>query len=154
MAKKKKKVSEADKKKKLKLAKLAWQILGLKFLYYEGANNGIKESVPDSEYDAIEDEYKELCEELDEEPTACNMVGFDSSRPSCRMVMEHLIATNGKCPIRSKRLSIKDKENPIQEARKKTNVFLKELADILEEVGIDEKKAKKIRIRMKKRFKA
>ena len=156
MAKKKTK-TDNNKKLKLELARLAWQILGAKFLYYEGQKHKIPSSaIPnDSDYDKWEDRYKELCEELGEEPTACNMVSFDSSRPSCKMVMEQLIATNGKCPITSKKVgNPKGKENPIQEVRKKVNVYFQELCEVLEEVGIDEKQAKKIRIRMKKRMKA
>lgn len=142
------------KKKKLELSRLAWQILGCKFLYYRGAEYKIPASaIPsDTDYDKWEDEYRKLCKELKVKPTAADMVEFDETKPSCRMVMQHLIMTNGKCPVRSHQMRLKNQENPIQEARKETNTFYRELCSVLEEVGVKEKTAKKIRIKMKKRF--
>lgn len=152
MAKKKK-----NSKNDLERIRLSWQIIAAKFLYYEGQKYGIPASAcpSDSIYDEWEERYKELCEEVGKEPTACNMVGFDESRPSCRMVKEHLIATNGKDPIihAGKIIKIKGKDNPVQEVRKKVNVYYEVLCEVLEEVKLDEKKAKKIKIKMKKRFK-
>jgi len=137
------------KKKKLKCARLAWQILGHKFLYYCGAEYNLSNKIiPDEEYDAIENEYKELCEELGIEPSASDMVEFDDSRGSCRMVKEHLIATKGKFP--GTKAAIQEE---MEKVKKKTSAYIKTLQEILEGVGLDEDMQKKIRIRMKKRMK-
>ena len=146
MAKKKKKI-KVDKTKKLRCHKLAWQILGHKFLYYQGSKYKLK-PVMDSRYDKIEEEYKDLCEEIGIEPTASDMVGFDETRGSCRMVKQHLIANKGRFPG-----NIELVKETVKEVKKKVNVFMEELQEVMEEVGLDEKKQKKIRIKMKKRMK-
>jgi hypothetical protein len=75
------------------LNKFSWQILENKFKYYEGAKFKLK-PIEDVEYDRLEDKYIKLAKMLNIEPTATNMVGFDYSRPSCRLVFEKL--TKGK----------------------------------------------------------
>lgn len=155
MAKKKKK--PIDKKVKARCSRLAWEILGHKFMYYEGAKHILENGedtlrdkcIDDSKYDAIEDEYRGLCEELGEEPSAADMVGFDSSKPSCRMVKEQLIAHGGKFPGSS----VKHVKETTKKIRKKISVFMETLQEVMDEVELDEKKQKKIRIRMKKKFK-
>lgn len=123
---------------RLKIAKLSWQILEHKFKYYMGSAYGIK-SVPDHIYDEVEDKYKKLCKKYGVEPTASSMVDFDVSKPSCKLVKEYMIATKGK--------------GNVQEVRKKVNVFQGVLKEVLDEVSLDEKVQKKIRIKIKKRFK-
>lgn len=81
--------------------KLAWRILECKFLYYEGANYNLK-APPDIEYDMLEDKYNKLAKVLKLEPTASNMVGFDSSRGSCKVVMENMIKAKGKTSMKFK----------------------------------------------------
>ena len=141
----KKKVSD----KKKKFFKLGFEIIGHKFLYYEGANHGLSGKViADSKYDALEDEYKKLADELDLPTTASDMVGFDSSRPSCKMVMQHLIATKGKFPG-----TVAGVQKEMKKVRVKLTAYHDALAEVLDEVNLTEAKAKKIRIKMKKRMK-
>ena len=138
-----------DKKKKIRCARLAWEILGHKFLYYAGSKCKLESKIiSDEKYDALETEYKDLCEELGIESTASSMVGFDSKRGSCRMVMEHLIATKGKFP--GTRAGVKEE---MKEVRKETNAYMETLQEVLDEVGLDEKVQKNIRVKMKKRMK-
>lgn len=68
-------------RKKFIFRQLSWKILECKYLYYISAN-----SVEDEVYDYIEDIYKKLAKELNENTTASDMVGFDVNRPSCMMV--------------------------------------------------------------------
>lgn len=77
---------------------LSWKILECKFLYYEGAKHGLPAStIPkDSEYDALESEYNDLAKELGKDPTASGMVGFNQKRPSCKLVMEHLMSNKSR----------------------------------------------------------
>lgn len=136
-----------NKKKKIKCTYLGWEILHHKFLYYEGAKHKLK-PISDEQYDKIEDEYKGLCEELGFEPTASNMVGFDYSKGSCKMIAQHMIATKGKIP---RTVNVVRKE--AKEVIKKVNVFFEILKEVLEEVDLDERTQKKIRVKIKKRFK-
>lgn len=138
-----------DKKKKLKCIRLGWEILGHKFLYYEGAKYKLgSKIIQDEKYDDLETEYKDLCEELGIEPGASNMVGFDDSGGACRMIKQHMIATKGKFP--ETRAGVKEE---IKEVRKETNAYMEILQEVLNEVGLDEKVQKKIRVKMKKRMK-
>jgi len=151
-AKKKSNVVSLDKarnkKKKLRFFKLGWEILGHKFLYYEGAKHKLNNKVvADEKYDAIEDEYKTLAQELDLPTTASDMVGFDSSRPSCKMVMQHLIATKGKFPG-----TVTGVKKEMKEVRKVVNGYHVALVEVLEEIGVKETTARKIRLKMKKRM--
>lgn len=145
MVKKKKKV---DKNKKLKFIRLGWEILHHKFLYYEGTKYGLK-PISDSEYDEIEDKYRALGEELNMEPRAADLVGFDYELGvgAKGMIAQHMIATKGKIPVT--KLVIREEAKKVI---KKVNVFFKTLQEVMEEVGIDETEQKKIRIRMKKKF--
>jgi len=143
MAKKK----SIDKKAKLKCIRLGWEILAHKFIYYEGSQYKLK-PITDQAYDKIETEYRELCEELGEKPTAADMVGFDDSGGSARMVKQHMIANKGKLP--GTRAEVKEK---IKEVRKEVNAYMETLQEVLEELSINEKVQKKIRVRMKKRMK-
>lgn len=70
------------------MIKLSWQILEHKCRYYRQELN--LTTIPDEEYDKIEDRYRILCEELKISPTACDMVDFDMSRPSCNLVYKKL----------------------------------------------------------------
>lgn len=75
------------------LVTLSWIILELKFAYYHPAklhSSWADLVVPDSVYDAIEDQYKKLCSVHGATPTASDMVGFDFRRPSCVMVAGRL----------------------------------------------------------------
>lgn len=49
----------------------------------------------DAEYDALENEYRKLCEEEGVEPTAADMVDFDLSRSCCRIVALKLSSPKG-----------------------------------------------------------
>lgn len=76
-----------------RLVELSWKILEHKFMYYV-----IKRSViADESYDALAMEYRNLCKEENVEPTADDMVGFDFSKASCRLVAEKLGKLHG-CP--------------------------------------------------------
>ena len=68
---------------------LSWKILEAKYIYYV-LNGSHKQSLPDANYDIMAKRYDELAEGLQKEPTATNMVGFDETRPSCRLAMEKL----------------------------------------------------------------
>lgn len=141
------------KKKKVKHARLAWQILACKFLYYEGPKHNIPTSmIPDDNiYDKWEEEYKKLCKELKTPTTVTDMVGFSDAKGSAKMVKEAMIYNKGNFKMDLK--DLKSSNNPIQKTRKKVNVYNNELKEVLEEIGLKEKTAKKILIRMKKRFK-
>ena len=82
------------KKMRLRMARLSWHILELKFLYYEGAKYNLK-CPPDEYYDAIEDKYKRLAKRLKIAPMASEHVGFPDT-PSARLVAENLISNKGK----------------------------------------------------------
>ncbi len=98
-----KKLTLEEKTKKNRLfVKLSWRILECKFCYYNGAAYGIK-PISDDKYDLYEDKYRKLAKELKLKPTACDMVGFDSSRGLCRIVMENMIRSKGKTKITFKK---------------------------------------------------
>ena len=82
-----KKTSKSDKERQIELS---WQILEHKWRYYEGVKLGVV-PIADEEYDKLESEYKNLCEKLWVTPTASDMVGFDYSRPSCKLVVERMM---------------------------------------------------------------
>ena len=65
---------------------LGWLLLEHKCRYYVT----IRDIIPDAEYDKLEDEYKALAKKLGRASTACDMVGFDLSRPSCMLVLHKL----------------------------------------------------------------
>lgn len=74
-----------------KFAVISWQLLEYKLAYYHPHlihDDWKKEvMVEDSVYDKLEDEYKQMCKDLNVEPTASAMVGFDFTRPSCKLVV-------------------------------------------------------------------
>jgi len=77
--------------KEKEFIKLGWRILECKLLYYlpELVDPVMlrKYSVSDLVYDSMEDEYKKLAVELNHIPTVTNMVDFDLTRASCRLVL-------------------------------------------------------------------
>jgi hypothetical protein len=72
---------------KQRFVNLGWFILQSKYCYYLHPNY---KHLNDTEYDQIEDEYRQLAITLGLVPTATNMVGFDLNRPSCILVKERL----------------------------------------------------------------
>jgi hypothetical protein len=80
--------------KKQRCVDLAWRILEYKCAYYRPQyvhiDNVDRYVVVDAVYDAIEAEYRQLCKELGVTPSACDMVDFDESRPSCQLVKTKL----------------------------------------------------------------
>lgn len=77
-----------DERKRKRFIGLAWWLLEAKYIYY-CTPKGVK-CPSDGEYDKYEAEYKELAKTLNLEPTASDMVGFDESKPSCRLVKEYI----------------------------------------------------------------
>lgn len=83
--------------------KLSWRILECKFLYYEGPKHNLSHKcISDQEYDKLEDRYLKLAKVLKKEPTAQQMVGFDTSKPSCKLVASSMIANKGETKIEIK----------------------------------------------------
>ena len=73
---------------KEKFLLLSWRILECKYVYY-CSPPGL--SCPtDDLYDKFEDLYRVLANKLELPASAVDMVGYDESRGSCRMVKEHL----------------------------------------------------------------
>ena len=70
---------------------LSWMIPKYKFAYYCGdivSSKHTKElCIPDAEYDTLENEYRKLAKSLNKPPYSAEMVGFDQTRPSCKLVM-------------------------------------------------------------------
>lgn len=66
-----------------KFKALSWLILECKYCYYCAPQY---KHISDVEYDRLESEYKQLALSLDLNPTASSMVGFDTERPSCKLV--------------------------------------------------------------------
>jgi hypothetical protein len=83
------KISKGDAEKLL--IKLSWEILEHKWRYYEGPKYGVQ-PVPDAVYDKIESNYEKLCKALNKAPTASDMVGFNTERPSCRLVQSKMFS--------------------------------------------------------------
>lgn len=75
---------------------LSWAILEAKFAYYHPAKIDPSwkrfVSIPDAEYDMLEDIYRMMCEKYLISPTASDMVDFNSDNPSCKLVMSKLTA--------------------------------------------------------------
>jgi len=69
---------------------LGWFILQSKYCYYLEVKF---KHLNDTEYDKIEDEYKQLAKDLGLPISACDMVGFDLNRASCRLVKDKLEQT-------------------------------------------------------------
>lgn len=74
-----------------KYIEMSWRIIECKLMYYRA--DLVDKSwhqhltITDQQYDAIEGAYRKLCESLNKEPYAAEMVGFDDSRPSARLVL-------------------------------------------------------------------
>lgn len=89
MVKEKKKQSSEQ-----RFIELAWKTLEYKLCYYRPElvhPSRIKElTITDIEYDMMEGEYRQLAAELGLNATAANMVDFDVSKPSCRLVMSKM----------------------------------------------------------------
>ncbi len=66
--------------------KMGWEILEHKCRYYIMCTSIIEDHV----YDKLEKEYEALAAELGLEPSASNMIDFDTKRPSSRLVMDKL----------------------------------------------------------------
>jgi len=76
--------------KEKRFVELSWRLLECKCYHSEfaGEPKALKKYVEtDQAYDAMEDEYKALAEELGRQPTASDMVGFEAERPSCQLVV-------------------------------------------------------------------
>lgn len=73
-------------KQKARFITLSWQLLEHKCRYYMFNSP----SIQDFEFDKLEAEYRQLAQELGLEPTASDMVDFDTSRPSCQRVYEKI----------------------------------------------------------------
>ena len=65
--------------------------------------------VSDQEYDKREDEYKTLCKQVGIDATATDMVGFNMSRPSCRLIVSKYSLPKGTIYVTSgKRYLVKN----------------------------------------------
>ena len=78
--------------KKERFIQLSWELLEHKCFYYM-LNAPV---VSDYEYDKLEKEYDALATELNLPNSVADMVDFDTSRHSCRLVMEKLGVINVK----------------------------------------------------------
>jgi len=67
--------------------KLSWLILECKYCYYLKPEY---DHLSDLDYDKVELEYRKLAEELGVKASACDMVGFDLERASCRLVVSQV----------------------------------------------------------------
>jgi len=80
------------KKESNRLVELSWKIVECKLTYYRPdlVHKDWKEEITrsDQQYDAYENEYRDLCKTEGVEPYSCEMVGFDLERASARVVME------------------------------------------------------------------
>jgi hypothetical protein len=65
---------------------LAWKILEYKCIYYH-FNGAHPDAIPDYDYDILEKRYDKLCADNGIDPTASDMIDFDSERPSCQLVI-------------------------------------------------------------------
>lgn len=77
-----------------RLMLLGWQLLELKFAYYhpDMIHNSWTHltKISDVTYDRLEYEYSDLCEKHNNPNKIYNMVGFDDSTPSARIVVTKL----------------------------------------------------------------
>lgn len=74
--------------KEERFIQLGYRLLESKFTYYHPAlvhKDWKHLSITDAEYDALENEYKALAEELGKNAYTCNLVDFPDT-PSARMV--------------------------------------------------------------------
>jgi hypothetical protein len=72
--------------------------LKLGYYYPNEINESFKDHLikPDSYYDAVETEYRQLCDKYQIPATAADMVSFDLERPCCRFIKS--IYSNPKMP--------------------------------------------------------
>lgn len=85
-------MTEQLKNKKARFVKLGWELIEHKFRYYI-LNNPI---IGDTDFDKMEHEYRDLAEELGEEPSASDMVDFNWNRPSCMRVALKILGAPDK----------------------------------------------------------
>lgn len=76
----------------LRHTELSWKLLEHKYRYYILNSS----TIDDYSYDLLEKEYDSLCIQLNIPQTVSDMVGFESSRHSCQLVMEKLGAPKKK----------------------------------------------------------
>ena len=73
---------------------LSWRLLEYKLMYYnpDRVHSSWNEAltIPDSDYDQLESQYKTLGNSLGLPLSVTEMVDFDFSRPSCKLVMKKL----------------------------------------------------------------
>jgi len=73
---------------------MSWKLLEYRLMYYHPdkvhPSWHDELTVPDSDYDLLEAQYKRVAEELGVVQTITHMVDFDLSRPSCKLVMKKL----------------------------------------------------------------
>jgi hypothetical protein len=73
---------------------LSWRLLEAKLQYYNPEkihpSHGNDYVYTDTVYDAMEAEYRKLCDLLGKKPTACEHVGFPFHTPSGRIILEKL----------------------------------------------------------------
>lgn len=72
---------------------LSWKLLESKLAYYRPdllSKVGLKKfTITDQEYDALEDEYRQLAADLQLPPTAADMVGVDLNRPAIKVILRY-----------------------------------------------------------------
>lgn len=91
------------------IIKLAWFLLESKYRYYKLC----RPILEDWEFDILEDEYRGWCAIVGLPPTAVDMVGFDSKRPSCQCVIGKVTGDyKGKVPEWARDIITKHANNP------------------------------------------
>jgi len=81
--------------KNKRFIELSWELLEHKFRYYCGAEHNLV-PISDTLYDELEEEYKELAKELGKITSATDMVGFDETIGSCKLVKSKLLMKKTK----------------------------------------------------------
>lgn len=73
---------------------LSWNLLEYKLMYYhpDKVHSSWHESltIPDNDYDELENQYKDLARSLKVGMSVTEMVDFDFDRPSCKLVLRRL----------------------------------------------------------------
>lgn len=84
---------------------LGWKLMEWKLMYYRPdlvhRDWHVQLSVNDQIYDKNENEYRELAKTLGREPTAVDMVDFDTTRPSSRLILDKF--SQAKKKVRGKK---------------------------------------------------
>jgi NAD-dependent DNA ligase len=65
---------------------LSWDLLSFKYMYYVRGRS----IIADEAYDVLASEYRELAKELNLNPSADDMVGYNMDKASCRMVAKKM----------------------------------------------------------------